>query len=134
MFKKSFSIAIVVLCLGLIGCTQSSEPIPLDDPNINYNDDAPYRGKFINITYKGKEYLVAADYVCLAFKGNHYFNNDVFDKIEKDGYEIISSKPHYLRLLLRTDGKQHILKHYYKFEKEEYVEEVLPYVAVTKAL
>ena len=127
MFKKVFSVAIVVLCLGLIGCTESNGPI------LN-NDDTPYRDKFINITYKGKKYYVVADYVCLAIKANYYFNEDVFNKIEKDGYEIIYSKPHYLRLLLRTDGKQHILKHYYKFEKEEYVEEVLPYTAVTKAL
>jgi hypothetical protein len=69
--------------------------------------------EFVTINYKNEKHYVATDMVCLAIKEN-YSNNELLDKIKKSGYEIVTSKPHYLRLLLRTDGKQHILEHYYK--------------------
>ena len=131
MFRKIILTTIIVLCLGLIGCNESSEPIiivcPDDEP---ITGDAPYRNQFVYIIYKGERHYVVADMVCLAIKED-YYNDELLERIEKDGYEILTSKPQYLRLLLLTDGKKHILEHYYKFEKEEYVESVLPYTAVT---
>jgi thermitase len=91
---------------------------------------AQHQAKFVTINYNDKEYLVVSDIVCLDIKENFY-NKELFDRIEKSGYEIISTREKHHKILLRTDGKSDILEHYYKFEKEEYVENVLPYVAVT---
>jgi len=72
--------------------------------------------------------------VCLSIKAEFYNDElQLLERIEKSGYEILSSKPQYLLILVRTDGKQHILAHYCRFEKEEYVKEVLPYDAIVAA-
>lgn len=144
MFRKIISIAIIALCLGFIGCGSQNETdtsnqvepiIPYYYPNeYNYDptiyEDAPYRNQFLRIVYKGENHFVVADMVCLSIKAE-FFNDEpqLLERIEKSGYEIVSSKLKYLQVLVRTDGKQHILAHYCKFEKEEYVKEVLPYDA-----
>jgi hypothetical protein len=143
MFRKIISITIIALCLVFIGCGNANEPpeityrppyfyggryddIDTYDPTIY--EDAPYRNQFLYIVYKGERHCVAANMVCLSIKAE-FHNSELLDKLEKSGYEIVTSKPKYSLILVRTDGKQHILAHYYKFEKEEYVKEVLPYEA-----
>jgi len=142
MFRKFISIITIALCLGFISCSNPNETdhiISYDYPNeYNYDktiyEDAPYRNQFLGIVYKGKSHYVCADMVCLSIKAEFYNDElQLFEKIEKSGYEILSSKPQYLLILVRTDGKQHILAHYCKFEKEEYVKEVLPYDATVAA-
>ena len=85
--------------------------------------------KTVSIHYKGKDYVVGHDIVCFIVKEG-YYNDELLKQFEKENYEIALTLPKFRYVFLRTDGKSDILEHYYKFDKEEYVEEVVPYVVV----
>jgi hypothetical protein len=112
--KRLIKISITHLCIILLFSSYSF---------------AQYYVEFATIKYKGEEHYVVSNMICLDIKENFY-NSKLLDKIEKSGYKIISAKEKYRKLLLQTDVKSDILEHYYKFEKEEYVEKVLPYHAI----
>ena len=86
--------------------------------------------KPVSIRYKDKDYVVGHDIVAFRVK-EKYYNSELLKKFKELNYEIVFTSEKARSVFLRTDGKSDILEHYYKFEKEEYVKNVLPYDATT---
>ena len=82
--------------------------------------------KFVSIHYKDKEYVVGHDVVCFIVK-EKYYNDELLKKFKELNYEIALTLPKFRSVFLRTDGKSNILEHYYKFEKEKYVDSIIRY-------
>jgi subtilisin family serine protease/tetratricopeptide (TPR) repeat protein len=82
--------------------------------------------KSVSIHYKDKDYTVGHDIVCFIVK-EKYYNDELLKKFKELNYEIALTLPKFRSVFLRTDGRGDILEHYYKFDKEEYIEKVVPY-------
>jgi hypothetical protein len=85
-------------------------PISAQD---SFNEDINY---FIKIKYKGEEYSTPYNKIALKIKKD-YYNDELLRIFDNSEYKVIFTSKKVLSIVLQTNEKVDLLKHYSKFER-----------------